>query len=127
MQISHIAIWTNKLEELKSFYSNWFNVSAGSKYVNLQTGFESYFLNFESGGVKLEIMTKPGLSVSTTHELSGLAHFAISVGSKKRVDELTSTLEKNNIKIISYPRTTGDGYYESVIADPDGNLIEITI
>ena len=44
MQIHHIAIWTNDLERLKSFYQKYFLFSASEKYVNQKTGFQSYFL-----------------------------------------------------------------------------------
>ena len=55
-----------------------------------------------------------------------IEHLAISLGSKEKVDTLTERLRKNGVRIIGEPRTTGDGYYESVIADPEGNLIELT-
>jgi lactoylglutathione lyase len=42
------------------------------------------------------------------------------------VDSLTERLRADNYIIESEPRTTGDGFYESVILDTEGNLIEIT-
>jgi len=128
VKIEHLAIWTLNLEKLKDFYVNFFNAKAGNIYINEKTGFKSYFLEFDDG-CRLEIMEKPTVNrqKNTDKEVTGLAHFAISVGSKKAVDELTYKLRNSGFKILSEPRTTGDGYYESVIADPDGNRIEITV
>jgi lactoylglutathione lyase len=60
-------------------------------------------------------------------EYMGIIHFAISVGSKEKVDSLTHQLRSDGYQIIGEPRTTGDGYYESVVLDPEKNRIEITI
>jgi len=55
------------------------------------------------------------------------AHLAISVGSKEKVDELTEKLRADGYTVAGNPRLTGDGYYESVVFDPEGNRIEITV
>lgn len=101
---------------------------AGELYENSQKQFSSYFLRFEDDCC-LEIMTKPKLSGEGKENQCrlGFAHLAFSVGSKPRVDSLTEKLRKDGYRVLSDPRTTGDGYYESVIVDPDGNIIEITI
>ncbi|MDF2590848.1 MAG: hypothetical protein K0S75_314 [Clostridia bacterium] len=128
MKIGHIAIWSRDIDKLKSFYVNYFGGTAGNKYTNNQKQFESYFITFESGA-KLELMQTPTLLERYKNGKSqyiGLAHIAFSVGSKNAVDELTETLRNANYTITSEPRTTGDGYYESCIMDPDGNLVEIT-
>jgi lactoylglutathione lyase len=128
LRIEHIAIWTERLEELKDFYILSFNARASEKYFNPKKQFESYFISFDSG-CRLELMATPGLvsRLSDQNQLAGLAHFAISVGSKEKVDLMTEEFRRKGITIASEPRTTGDGYYESVILDPDGNKIEITI
>lgn len=128
MKIEHIAIWTLNLDKLKEFYVKYFNAKAGSIYINNKTGFRSYFLEFEEG-CRLEIMEKPTINeqMNSNVEVVGLAHFAISVGSKKAVEDLTDRLRDDGYQVLSEPRTTGDGYFESVISDPDGNRIEITI
>jgi lactoylglutathione lyase len=130
MKIEHIAIWTNNLEQLKSFYETYFNAQANTKYINHTTNFESYFLTFPQGGARLELMEKPEIANSPSKigkTFIGLAHIAFSVGSKEAVDALTSKLEHEGLTIVSQPRKTGDGYYESCVLDPDGNSIEITI
>ena len=58
---------------------------------------------------------------------TGYAHIALSVGTKEMVDSLTEQLRKDGYRIISNPRTTGDGYYESCLIDLEDNQIEITI
>ena len=127
MKISHIAIWTAHLERSKAFYCKWFGAIAENKYINSKTGFESYFLKFENSQCGLEIMTNKHLQEKNPNYQIGLAHFAISVGSNEIVDSMTFTLKENGYGIKSEPRTTGDGFYESVVADPDGNLVEITV
>jgi lactoylglutathione lyase len=101
----------------------------GEKYVNPKKGFESYFLSFDSG-CRLEIMTMPGINPrdkDVLKQFQGLTHYAISVGSKEKVDSLTEVLRTDGFQIVGEPRTTGDGYYESVVLDPDGNRVEITV
>jgi lactoylglutathione lyase len=128
MKIDHIALWTNDLEKLKNFYLKYFRAVAGELYHNTRKDFRSYFLAFGDGGCRLEIMQMPGVPASLNdarRQFIGLIHFAIDVGSKAKVDELTELLRKDGYPVIGEPRTTGDGYYESVILDPDGNRVEI--
>ena len=127
MKIEHVAIWTTDLEQLKDFYATYFGAQANNKYTNPEKGFESYFLQFISGA-RLELMSRPDVEANTSAPLYpvGLTHLAFSVGGKESVDGLTEKLRQAGYSVISEPRTTGDGYYESIIADPDGNLIEIT-
>lgn len=129
MKIEHIAIWTNDIEQMKFFYEKYFQATAGEKYFNASKSFESYFLQFK-GGARLEIMRKPGIASNKNNRLTevmGIAHFAISVGSKENVNTLTETIRNDGYHIAGEPRLTGDGYYESVVLDPDGNRIEITL
>lgn len=128
MKIEHIAIWTEDLERSREFYSVFFGAKSGEKYINSAKGFSSYFLSFKSG-CRLEIMKMESRSDSeiTEENFKGISHFAISVGSKQTVDELTESLRENGFTIASNPRETGDGYYESVVLDPDGNRVEITV
>jgi len=128
MKIEHIAIWCKDLEASKEFYIKYFRVTAGEKYVNPVKKFESYFLNFQEGA-RLELMYMPGIPETTNNidrQFTGLIHFSVSVGNKQNVDLLTEQLRKDGHAIVGEPRTTGDGYYESVVLDPEGNRIEIT-
>ncbi|SDW38126.1 lactoylglutathione lyase [Lutibacter oricola] len=127
MKIDHIAIWVNDLEKIKEFYLQFFDVTSNKKYYNPKKEFSSYFLSFENGA-RIELMHSPKVSevIKNNSDSFGYAHIAISTGSIEKVNELTEIIRKNGYQIIGEPRTTGDGYYESVILDPEGNLIEIT-
>jgi lactoylglutathione lyase len=128
MRIEHVALWTEDLERLASFYSSYFGAKVGDRYTNATKGFESRFLSFDSGA-RLEIMRTTSMS-PVRHQPAvqrmGLTHLAVSVGSEQTVNELTARLRSDGHTIVGNPRRTGDGYYESVVIDPDGNLIEIT-
>lgn len=126
MRIEHVAIWTKDLEMMKSFYEKFFNGIINKKYVNEKKQFHSYFLTFESGA-RLELMQKPELVELETADYYGITHFAFSVGSEEKVNELTDRLKKEGFQVFDGPRTTGDGYYESVVLDPEMNRLEITI
>jgi lactoylglutathione lyase len=128
MKIEHIAIWTKDLERLRGFYEKYFGASAGQKYINPRKGFSSYFLSFASGA-RLELMQRPdirALDKGREEELEGYGHLAMAVGDKEAVNALTQVLVADGFPLMDGPRYTGDGYYESVILDPDGNRIEIT-
>lgn len=129
MKIEHLAIWVQDLEGMKKFYEDYFEAKAGDKYRNDKKNFESYFLSFEEG-CRLELMQMPRVPINSEDprlQYTGIIHFAVSVGSKERVDELTEKLRTDGFEIIGETRWTGDGYYESVVFDPEKNRIEITI
>lgn len=128
MKIEHIAIWAKNIEELKEFYVRYFGAKASKQYKNTTKGFKSYFLSFDSGA-RLEIMQMEAIPDNQNDPVgqhTGLIHFAMSVGSKQVVDKLTSELIADGYRLLDGPRTTGDGYYESVILDPEDNRVEIT-
>jgi lactoylglutathione lyase len=127
MRIEHVAIWTTDLDRCKHFYASYFGATAGPNYVNPAKGFESCFLSFDNGA-RLEAMTTttlPLVQAPRGAQRLGLTHLAISVGSDRLVDSLTERLRADGIAVVDGPRRTGDGYYESVVLDPDGNRIEI--
>lgn len=126
MKIEHIAIWVKDLEKIKSFYEKYFGVTSSELYYNQKTGFKSYFLSFDDGA-RIEIMSNSDINKEKQENTIGYAHLSISLGSKEKVDEYTETFRKDGYEIISEPRITGDGYYESVISDFEHNLIELTI
>jgi len=125
MKIGHIAIWTKDLEALKEFYTHYFGGVSNEKYINPVTKFESFFISFETGA-KLELMRKPSIDKQRAHEESiGLTHIAFTLGSKEAVLSLTETLRSEGFRIVGEPRTSGDGYFESVVLDTEGNRIEL--
>ena len=128
MKIEHVAMWVKDLEKAKNFFTEYFEGSAGELYHNVKTGFKSYFISFDNGS-RLELMTRaelfddPQISGCRT----GYIHIAFSVGSRQKVDELTERLRQSGYEVMSVPRVTGDGYYESCVATVEGNLVEITV
>lgn len=127
MKIDHIAIWTRDLEGMRNFYIHYFDASSTEIYHNHSKEYRSYFLTFD-GDCRIELMEMPRIPSSkndSVKQFIGIIHFAIHVGSKEKVRHLTNLIKSDGYKVISEPRTTGDGYYESVILDPDGNRIEI--
>ncbi len=127
MRIEHVALYVNELEEARDFFVNYLEGHSNDGYHNKNTGFRSYFICFDSGA-RLEIMSKPGmLDDEKDLNRTGYAHVAFSVGSRERVNELTSKLRDAGYAVVSGPRTTGDGYYESCIVAVEGNQIEITV
>ena len=128
MRLDHIALWTDDIDRLVLFYTRYFGARPGARYVNAGKGFESSFLSFE-GGARIEIMKTTTLAL-LAHETgtprSGLTHFCLSTGTEEAVDALTQGLRDDGYAVLDGPRRTGDGYYESVIADPDGNRVEIS-
>ena len=127
MKIEHIAMYVNDLERAKDFFVKYFNAKSNDGYHNKKTDFRSYFLTFDDGA-RLEIMNKPEMSdLSKDLARTGYVHIAFSVGSKEKVNALTAELKADGYEVISKPRTTGDGYYESCVVAIEGNQIEITV
>ena len=126
MRIEHTAICYAGLEAAKAFFEKYFYAKAGNVYHNTKTGFRSYFLTFDSGA-RLEIMSKDSITQKQQPASLGLAHIAFSLGSAEKVDSLTERLKNDGFAVVSGPRTTGDGYYESCIEDTEGNRIELTV
>jgi len=127
MKIEHIAMYVNDLEKTKEFFVTYLGAKSNDVYHNKNTNFRAYFLTFDDGA-RLEIMNKPNMEdADKTLTRTGFIHIAFSVGSKEKVDELTERLKKDGYEVISGPRTTGDGYYESCVIGIEGNQIEITV
>ena len=129
MTIEHVAVWVRDLNRMRLFYETYFGAVANDRYVNSRTAFSSYFLRFPGGGARLEIMQMPGIQENQPDGLTqwmGFTHLAVSVGSERAVDALTDQLRTDGYTIADGPRRTGDGYYESVVLDPEQNRVEIT-
>ena len=126
MKIEHVAMYVNDLEKARDFFVKYFGAKSNEGYHNPKKQFRSYFLSF-NGEARLEIMNKADMDNAVKDlNRTGFIHFAFSVGSKEKVDELTAQLKRDGYEVISGPRITGDGYYESCILDFEGNQIEIT-
>jgi lactoylglutathione lyase len=126
MRIEHVALWVRNLEGMRRFYADALGGRSGAEYVNPRTGFRSYFVSFDEGA-RIELMSAPQVGEPGARPGYGYAHLALALGSRERVDGLTEALRARGVVITSEPRITGDGYYESQIADPEGNLIELTV
>jgi lactoylglutathione lyase len=127
MHIEHVAVWTTNLERLRAFYERYFGARAGSQYRSAtRPGFASYFLTFPGSESRLELMTLPALAKGGEPPATGWAHIALSVGSRADVEAMTARMRGDGVRVLSEPRQTGDGYFESVVEDPDGNQVEIT-
>jgi len=127
MTLEHVAIWTNRLEELKNFYVTFFNGTCSNKYTNAGTGFESYFITF-AGGTRLELMYKAGIPDNLNNPIDqylGIIHLAFHVKTMAEVDQMSELLRNADYAILRGPRKTGDGYYEFETMDPDNNRLEI--
>ncbi len=126
MTIEHIAMYVNDLESARDFFIKYFGGTSNAGYHNKNTGFRSYFVSF-ADGARLELMNKPDLDdPEKTLNRTGFAHIAFSLGSKEKVDEITARLKADGFEVVSGPRTTGDGYYESCVSVFEGNQIELT-
>lgn len=127
MRIEHAAMYVKDLEKAKDFFIKYFGAVPNEGYHNKNTDFRSYFLSFDEGA-RLEIMTRPSMDdAEKTAARTGLIHLAFGVGSEEKVDELTARLKADGYEVLSGPRTTGDGYYESCVVGIEGNQIEITV
>ena len=127
MKIEHVAMYVNDLESARKFFEQYMGAVSNNLYHNEKTGFRSYFLTF-GDGARLEIMNRPNMDdADKSLQRTGFIHIAFSVGSKEKVDLLTAQMKKDGYEILSGPRMTGDGYYESCVVAIEGNQIEITV
>lgn len=126
MKITHIGMYVADLEKAKDYYMSYFGGVSNELYQN-KSGFTSYFLRFDTE-TSLELMHHvEQTEVAHQDKESGLSHLAFSVGSKEAVIRLTKRIVADGYALYSAPRSTGDGYFESCVADSDANRVEITI
>jgi lactoylglutathione lyase len=126
VRVDHVALWTRDLERLREFYERYFGARAGAQYRSAtRPGFASYFLTFPDGGGRLELMTRPDAEAPAASRGFGYAHVAVAVGSPADVEALTARMRSDGVRVLSGPRRTGDGYFEAVVEDPDGNEVEV--
>ena len=128
MKIDHVALYCIDLEVMREFFIRYFNAISNEMYHNPKTGLKTYILSFENSDARLELMTRPEVEDAKENIYrQGFIHLSFSVGSEKMVDSLTKVLKEDGYQVMSGPRTTGDGYYESCIVGPEKILIEITV
>lgn len=124
-RIAHVAVWTADVERLVAFYTSQLHAEAGPPYRNPKTGLRTVFLAWPGSETRLAVMTRPDVTGSDVGPRHGYAHLALAVGEPEDVDRMASTLTASGIGVASQPRWTGDGYYEAVVLDPDGNPVEL--
>jgi len=124
VRIEHVALWVRDLDSVAAFYARYFEARAGELYRNPKKGFASRFVEFSSGA-RLEIMTRTDIATRASTEQLGLAHVAIAIGDERDVDTLAARFAADGIAVLDGPRRTGDGYYECVVQDPEGNRVEL--
>lgn len=123
-RIDHAALWVDDLEAARDFYREWFAGTAGQRYDNPRTGLSTYFISFD-GGARLELMTRPDVTGGRAGERIGWAHLSFCVPDEPAVDALAARLRDSGAEVVDGPRRTGDGYYELVLLDPEGNRVEV--
>jgi lactoylglutathione lyase len=123
-RLEHVGLWVRDIDLVAAFYARYFGAQVGAAYQNPRKGFESRFLQF-AGGARLEIMRRADVGARLAEEQLGLAHVALTVGNEQAVDALARRLTDEGVPLLDGPRRTGDGYYECVVRDPEGNRVEI--
>ena len=127
MRIEHVCLNVKDIEKEKDFYCQIFGFEANTKYHNAKTGWENYFLSSPDGGVRLELLSHAEVTMqSANRQATGIIHLSLALGSEEAVNKITSKVASMGLRVLSKPRITGDGYFESSFLDPEGNMIELT-
>ena len=124
-RLEHVALWVRDVERVAAFYAQYFDARVGDRYENPRKGFQSRFLAFASGA-RLEVMARTDVDTRGTGDALGFAHVAIAIGDEAAVDALAARFSADGVTVLDGPRRTGDGYYECVVLDPEGNRVEVT-
>lgn len=124
-RLEHVALWVRDVDGVAAFYARYFDARVGDRYENPRKGFQSRFLAFGSGA-RLEVMARSDVGARGTGEALGFAHVAIAIGNEAAVDVLAARFKADGVPVLDGPRRTGDGYYECVVLDPEGNRVEVT-
>jgi lactoylglutathione lyase len=125
--IEHIALAANDLERQRDFYRQ-LGAVASRPSTDRDTGLRNCVLDF--CGIRLELFDRPGDNerVHSDGRTVGLLHLGFALGSADAVDELSGVLAAAGHRVLEPPhRTRESGRYESVVLDPDGNQITLTV
>lgn len=122
--LEHVGLWVRDIDAVAAFYQRYFGARIGALYQNPRKGFESLFLQFDSGA-RLELMKRADVALRAGGEQLGLAHVALTIGDEAAVDALAARFIRDGNAPVDGPRRTGDGYYECVVLDPEGNRVEV--
>jgi lactoylglutathione lyase len=126
-QIEHIALATTDVERLCGFYQQ-LGAMASPVFADPDTGLRSCVLDF--CGVRLELFERPGRHEGAVGDAlaPGLMHIGFALGSADAVDELSRVIATAGHRVLERPHRTGElGRYESVVLDPDGNRLKLTV
>lgn len=127
MRIEHVALWVADIDRVCAFYERFFGARIGPLYENPAKGFTSRFLSIAEGA-RIEVMHTTRLSPvehAAGAQRMGLTHLALKLDSEAAVDQVTAAIRAAGHEVLDGPRRTGDGYYESVVLDPEGNRVEL--
>lgn len=123
--LHHVAVWVSDLDAAAGFWELHFGARVSARYDSKrQPGFASRFATF-GPGFRIELMSRPGLKAGSADSY-GWAHIALSLGTTRAVDAAAERFAALGL-LLEAPRKTGDGFYEAVIAGPDGVRIELTV
>jgi HAD superfamily hydrolase (TIGR01509 family) len=125
MKIAHLGLMVNNLYTMQLFYTRALGFRKSYYYESRNTpGLTVVFLVHDT--VSLELLHYSGKAETKTGKRTGGKnhnHLALWVPD---VDKQAARLQRLGVTVVRGPRTTGDGYRELEIADPEGNIIEFS-
>lgn len=122
MKLQHIAFWTNDIGRAIRFYQQHFQGKV--LFSHTDGDFSCTFISI-CNSVRLELMHKPGLPEEQLGDRVGYSHLSLDVGSRTEVNRLTDYFLTQGVPLEKCKVQYDDGYYESSVFDPDGNIIEL--
>jgi catechol 2,3-dioxygenase-like lactoylglutathione lyase family enzyme len=125
-RIEHIALATDDVEGLRDFYL-LLGAVASPASTHPDTSLRSCVLDF--CGVRLELFERQGRQGETVDGRSpGLLHLGFALESADAVDELSGVIGAAGHRVLEPPHRSGElARYESVVLDPDGNRLKLTV
>lgn len=126
-QLEHVALATGDVECLCDFYQQ-LGAVVSPPSADPGTGFRTCVLDF--CGVRLELFERPGRRERAAGDavMPGLMHLGFALGSADAVDELSRVVASTGHRVLEQPHRVGQlGRYESIVLDPDGNRVKLTV